>query len=80
MGICHSSVVFTTQSARDNELKTFNYDVIPVVNNEQHCLSFTLEYSSLKAHTAKFFSVKDHLSDGVLFLLDVDQAPTTDKV
>ena len=36
--------------------------------------------SSLKARTANFFDVKDHLSNGVLFLLDVDQALTTDKV
>ena len=37
-------------------------------------------YSSLKAHTANFSVVKDHLSDGVLFLLDVNQALTTEKV
>ena len=40
-------------------------------------ISCSSEYSSLKAHTAKFFVVKDHLSDSVLFL---DQALTTDKV
>ena len=35
-------------------------------------------YSSLKSHTlVEFFVVEDHLIDGVLFLLDVDQALTT---
>ena len=29
------------------ELKTFNYDVIPVVNNIQHCLSFTLRQGTV---------------------------------
>ena len=29
--------------------------------------------------SVEFFVVKDHLRDGVFFLLDVDQALTTDK-
>ena len=35
-------------------------------------------YSSLKSQSylVEFFVVKDHLRDGVLFLLDVDQALT----
>ena len=35
--------------------------------------------SSLKAHIVIVFVVKDHLRDGVVFFLDVDQAHTTDK-
>ena len=35
-------------------------------------ISCSSEYSSLKAHTAKFFVVKDHLSDSVLQALTTE--------